>query len=163
MDNDEPLRCDLVAVSLDDLPDFEALSYMWGEPDDEAQFQIWVNGALVCVRQNLWYALQRIRFMIPHENKIRRRILWIDALCINQDNIQERNHQVAFMGHIYRHATVVLIWLGNEISNAEWRVPSSNPLNLNPYRPLSIFTGARRTRDRHQVDIDFVTTLFDSR
>jgi hypothetical protein len=157
VDNDEPLRCDLVAVSLDDLPDFEALSYMWGEPDDEAKFQIWVNGASVRVRQNLWYALQGLRF------KVRRRILWIDALCINQDNIQERNHQVAFMGHIYRHATVVLIWLGNEISHAEWRVSSSNPLNLNPYRPLSIFTGARRIWDRHQVDIDFVTTLFDSR
>jgi hypothetical protein len=41
-------------------------------------------------------------------------MLWIDALCINQDDMMERNHQVARMGDIYRNATRVIVWLGRE-------------------------------------------------
>ena len=39
--------------------------------------------------------------------------LWIDAVCINQNDISERNHQVLLMGDIYRGATTVLSWLGS--------------------------------------------------
>ncbi|KAE9364416.1 HET-domain-containing protein, partial [Stipitochalara longipes BDJ] len=150
------IRCNLIAVSLDDLPEYEALSYMWGEPDGDAQFQIWVNGAPVRVRQNLWYALQRLRL------KITGRRLWIDALCINQDNIEERNKQVAFMRHIYQHATFVVIWLGNEISNAEWTASPSNSLSLNPVRPLATF-GEVRNQWYQGMNVPFVTTLLQSR
>jgi len=159
--NNEPIRCNLEVVSLYDLPEFEALSYTWGEPDDDPQFQIWLNGALVRIRQNLWYALQRLRFIIrgPYTDRARR--LWIDALCINQDDIEERNHQVAFMGHIYRHARVVLVWLGNEASNAKWRGSPSNSLNLDPIRPLSTFGEVSRRSDH--IYVPFVATLLDSR
>lgn len=40
------------------------------------------------------------------------RLLWIDALCINQADVEERSHQVSFMDEIYREAHTVLIWLG---------------------------------------------------
>jgi len=100
------LQCRLETSTLDNPPDYEALSYMWGEPstfDDK----IWVNDVLVTVRLNLLSALHAIRGHGKSE-----RVLWIDALCINQKNPDERNYQVALMEHIYRKAKHVLVWLG---------------------------------------------------
>jgi hypothetical protein len=108
---DGTLQCEMSTVSLDDSPLYEALSYMWGEPD-ELRFQIRINGKLVNIRQNLWHALKAFRS--KHVALEYRRKLWIDALCINQDNIEERNHQVGLMGTIYRRARAVLIWLGDK-------------------------------------------------
>jgi Heterokaryon incompatibility protein (HET) len=98
-------------ISLDDSLLYEALSYMWGEPDD-LRFQIRVNGRLVNIRRNLWHALKAFRS--KYDTYEYRRRLWIDALRINQDNIEERNHQVGLMGTIYRRARVVLVWLGDK-------------------------------------------------
>src|SRR5882724_11677098 len=56
---------------------YDALSYVWGEPDN-FNFKIWVNGVLVPVRQNLLCALRILR------DRAHGRMLWIDALCINQ-------------------------------------------------------------------------------
>lgn len=83
---------------------YEALSYTWGEPD-KFNFRIWVDGVLVPVRRNLLCALRALR-VLGHD------VLWIDALCINQRNVEERNHQVGMMGDIYRQAHQVLSWLG---------------------------------------------------
>lgn len=57
-------------------------------------------------RENLWWALYHLR----HTTDVR--ILWIDAICINQYDITERNHQVAHMSRIYTNAQQVVIWLG---------------------------------------------------
>jgi Heterokaryon incompatibility protein (HET) len=76
---------------------------MWGPQVFRA---IELDGKLCKVRINLWQALFRLRF----EN--RSRILWIDALCINQADLNERNHQVTQMGKIYRNASTVVAWLG---------------------------------------------------
>jgi hypothetical protein len=58
------------------------------------------------VRANLWSALCHLR--LPKRD----RFLWIDAICIDQGNILERNHQVKRMGSIYEGASKVLVWLG---------------------------------------------------
>ena len=103
---DEGIQCKLATVSLNDFPSYEALSYTWGEPDDLSH-KIWLNGIRVGVRQNLWDALCALRPKSSGD-----RVLWIDALCINQSDTKERNHQVGIMGEIFRSAKKVIVWLG---------------------------------------------------
>lgn len=85
-------------------PPFEALSYVWGETDNCAT--ILVDDACVSVTKSLDTALRRLRF--PD----RPRTLWVDYICINQYDVEERNRQVARMGYIYYIAETVLVWLG---------------------------------------------------
>ncbi|KAH8650542.1 heterokaryon incompatibility protein-domain-containing protein [Tricladium varicosporioides] len=84
---------------------YNALSYTWGSMEKKAT--ITVNGTLMHVTSNLFIALQNLRF--EDED----RILWVDAICINQDDEQERGHQVRQMSEIYKEAEEVIIWLGN--------------------------------------------------
>ena len=60
----------------------------------------------VNIRQNLWLALVNLRD--PQQE----RVLWIDAICINQMDLEERNHQVKLMAYIFARAQEVLVWLG---------------------------------------------------
>lgn len=99
------IECNLKHISLDDEPDYTALSYTWGNP--ERNHPIVVNGAIVQVTENVHVALTQLR-----EDGIR--TVWIDALCIYQDDMSERNHEVRRMGQIYQRATRVIAWLGEE-------------------------------------------------
>lgn len=99
----EVIRCNLIRESLDSDPHYEAVSYTWGEPVNEAE--IIVNFVALPVRKNLWEALRHLR-------ATERRTLWIDAVCINQQNVPERNAQVKMMRQIYERAQKVVIWLG---------------------------------------------------
>jgi Heterokaryon incompatibility protein (HET) len=85
---------------------YEALSYCWGSP--EITDHITINNRSVEIRINLWWALIHLREV--HND----RILWVDALCINQNDTKERNHQVGLMRWIYSRAFAVLAWLGCE-------------------------------------------------
>lgn len=85
---------------------FEALSYVWGGTDNCANML--VDDACVSVTKSLEAALRRLRF--PD----RPRVLWADYICINQNDVEERNHQVAMMASIYNSAKAVLVWLGEE-------------------------------------------------
>ena len=98
------IQCSTEAVSLLDQPEYEALSYVWGDPLD--QRSIIFDGSPFDVTRNLATALRYLR--LP--DKLRR--VWIDALCINQSSTKERNEQVKMMGEIYTNAKPVLIWLG---------------------------------------------------
>jgi hypothetical protein len=104
---DEPMCCKLEVVLLDTAV-FEALSYVWGDPS--ADQEITISGGKFKVRENVLSAL--LRFRKTDEP----RGLWIDALCINQEDILERNQQVALMTEIYSRASEVLIWLGKDDS-----------------------------------------------
>lgn len=84
---------------------FEALSYAWGDPKHTATIQL--NGHTMIVTKNLETALQCLRKETPRQ-------LWIDALCINQMDIAEKNIQVARMWAIYQHASRTTIFLGGE-------------------------------------------------
>ncbi|KAF2461212.1 heterokaryon incompatibility, partial [Lineolata rhizophorae] len=85
-------------------PKYEALSYTWGDALD--RHSIACEGKTIRVTANLLSALQHLRQ--PDVT----RILWVDAVCINQGNIAERDAQVRMMGDIYRMAARVLVWLG---------------------------------------------------
>ncbi|KAF2435387.1 hypothetical protein EJ08DRAFT_561504, partial [Tothia fuscella] len=94
--------------------DFTALSYTWGPRNPTSQ--ILLNGDLFAIRQNLWLALWAIRNKI-NQGCFQRydwQLLCIDAICIDQDNVLERNHQVSLMKEIYSQASQVLVWLGDE-------------------------------------------------
>jgi hypothetical protein len=100
------VHASLEVVSLDTSPSpvFEALSYTWGT--DPPIRRITCNGLAFAVRSNLYSALRRLRY------RTKPRLLWIDAICIDQANNAEKNTQIPLMGAIYRTATRGLIWLG---------------------------------------------------
>lgn len=101
---DEEVRCRLKHVDLDESVDYEALSYVWGDPNDTLPIVVG-NGTLE-VTVNLFHALSHIRF--PRKP----RTLWVDAICIDQSNTAEKGHQVQFMSQIYKKASRVIAWLG---------------------------------------------------
>lgn len=98
------VRCELIHVKFRDKPIYEALSYTWGNADDTRT--ILIDGIEVSVGANLYEALSFLRA------KSGDRILWADAICINQNDQEEKNHQVRSMGWIYERAACVIIWLG---------------------------------------------------
>jgi hypothetical protein len=101
----QPINCSLVCCyySNPSLP-YEALSYVWGNA--QVKEPIILDGHAFQVTKNLECALRHLR--LPD----RQRMLWVDAICINQADQFERSEQVQQMGEIYEHANCVLIWLG---------------------------------------------------
>ncbi|KAJ4403439.1 hypothetical protein N0V91_006491 [Didymella pomorum] len=103
-DGSDIISCRLGVVSLDESPKYRALSYVWGDPS--VTKPILVDDTTVQVRMNLWTFLDQMR------NEQYWDALWIDALCINEDDLEERSEQVSIMGPIYTKATGVRAWLG---------------------------------------------------
>jgi hypothetical protein len=95
--------------------EFDALSYVWGDPT--VRSDIIVNKQRVSVTKNLEEALRNLHYRRGrHQNGNR---IWVDALCINQNNIEERNKQVKRMKHIYADAENVYVWTGPELTGGE--------------------------------------------
>jgi hypothetical protein len=104
---DEPVCCNMSVVPLS--ARYAALSYVWGQDDSEER--IYVNGKLFRIRRNLLNFLKCSRDkIVKHGGDFDP--IFIDALCINQSNTAERNHQVRQMGNIYRAAMYTIAWLG---------------------------------------------------
>ncbi|CZR66519.1 uncharacterized protein PAC_16420 [Phialocephala subalpina] len=101
-----PFRGTLRHACLDSAEFYEALSYTWGAPITSSYLRC--GSGSVPLTLNLTQALARLR------RTDRTRTLWIDQICINQDNNAERGQQVSLMGDIYRGAAIVNIWLGEE-------------------------------------------------
>lgn len=117
---DKIIRCTLTSHFLDDAPAFIGVSYVWGYP--EPSHDIIVNGATLKVRENLWHALQQlVQISGNDENCISLQkkpdtklpeYFWIDAICVNQNDISERGDQVDLMKAIYSTAHFVIAWIG---------------------------------------------------
>jgi hypothetical protein len=103
-DLSDVISCQLSVISLDNPPEYRALSYVWGDPSETKI--ILVDNAAFRVRINLWNFLAQMRAERYWD------ALWIDAICINQDNLQERCDQVSIMGQIYLTAADARAWLG---------------------------------------------------
>ncbi len=93
----------------DESLDFEALSYAWGSDEDTSHVYVSADRKrALTITRNLDTALRHLRHMDkPCE-------IWVDALCIDQKSVEEKNHQVALMSEIYTQASSVMIWLGPE-------------------------------------------------
>lgn len=103
---DEILRCSIQVVYLDDRPSYEALSYVWGSTTPKRRLQL--DNKWLSITTNLSAALHQLR--LPDQT----RSLWIDQVCINQMDLDERSSQVNMMGSIYSYAKHVVAWLGED-------------------------------------------------
>ncbi|MCJ1244865.1 hypothetical protein MMC30_002066 [Trapelia coarctata] len=115
----QELSCEVTTIGLDmstSVP-YVALSYTWGDPLPEApadndsdassmsEYWIYCNGARLEVGENLHCYLQQAIAKLDHP-------IWIDAICIIQQDSAERNAQILVMSEIYAHAFAVFVWLG---------------------------------------------------
>jgi len=123
-DENEEVQCELEAAYLEDNPSYVALSYTWGPSTIEAAeagvtdipvHTIKCNGHIILTTKNLHDFLRRAR----HDHELSSQRFWIDAVCINQQDPTERSSQVAFMASIYRSASMVISWLGEEDVHTE--------------------------------------------
>jgi len=128
---DDPIDCDIEFVTLDpcvsidllisndpaeDFPDLErpdynytTLSYSWGmdlKGDASLNRSIWIRGSRLSVTRNLFEGLLKIR---ARQEPLR---IWVDAICINQEDMQERSAQVAIMARIFASSSHLIVWLG---------------------------------------------------
>lgn len=101
----DTITCELSTASIDNLPEYYALSYAWG--DRKCPRQIFVNGDSFNITPNLEASLRRLR----HQSESR--LFWIDMICIDQDSDEEKTNQVNLMALIYSGAQEVLLWLGD--------------------------------------------------
>lgn len=104
-----PLKCEIIQVdTLDNAPAYEAILYTWGDYRIRHPLVCGPEGQILQVSESCISVLRRIRLSdVP-------RVVWVDAICINQDDDLERNTQVAMMGQIYHQAIRVIIDLGEE-------------------------------------------------
>ncbi|GKT45351.1 heterokaryon incompatibility protein 6, OR allele [Colletotrichum spaethianum] len=143
---DEPLYGELLVRPIDtyideaskhegELPEsadsYEAISYVWGSEDKPKRITS-PAGADIAITENLCHCLRRIRLAD------RPRLVWVDALCINQSDNKEKESQIMLMHDIYVSARRVLAYLGEEADGSKeaieliekyWRVNIPNPLN----------------------------------
>jgi Heterokaryon incompatibility protein (HET) len=103
---EDPIKCKLEYTDLESNRYYEALSYSWGDPTETTP--IGLDDQSFPVTINLNRALHYIRR--PYS----KRVLWVDAVCINQRDDLERNSQVQLMGRIYKSAAKVYLWVGEE-------------------------------------------------
>ncbi|KAF4451407.1 HET-domain-containing protein [Fusarium austroafricanum] len=101
------IECEfLPPVPLSNTITYEALSYTWGDATNLRVIKL--DQRDFNVTPNLLAALIALRYADKS------RILWIDAICINQDDDADKNYQVPLMSKIYTYATIVDVWLGPE-------------------------------------------------
>lgn len=123
LSKDGLIQCDIAPVDLAAAPEYQALSYEWGPPKQIRRVSI--AGRVLIIRENLWLFLDMFRSTVANNT-----LLWIDQICIDQQNLSERGHQVKLMGEIYTKAFRAVVWLG----------PS-----------IGVYTDLRTTFDRHTV------------
>jgi hypothetical protein len=116
-EHDEPLQCQISTASLTSNAGYNALSYVWGDYASTTTVEptIFIDEHSFVVTPNLHSALMHLR--PPRGGDSMR--LWIDAVCINQNDVDERNSQVAMMRDIYASAAQVTIWLGEEDEDSD--------------------------------------------
>ncbi|KAF7958399.1 hypothetical protein EAE96_001948 [Botrytis aclada] len=113
---------------------YEALSYVWGGFDDPP-YCIYINGDSLFITANLYAALLRLR------NHTLERVIWVDALCINQQDDQEKGLQIQLMPRIYGQATLVIVYLGEAADDSDLALESirvaADDENEKPRNPLA--------------------------
>jgi hypothetical protein len=138
--------------------DFETLSYAWGEPDESRI--VLLNGVSKPISATLDLALRQL-WRLP-ETEIGMRF-WIDALCINQQDTIERNHQVKRMKHIYSVARAVVVWLGPASEGDKRAFRIMNHTYRDTYQNNRLIIPATVTRDDWDALCAFIKKPYWSR
>ncbi|ROV92224.1 hypothetical protein VPNG_09659 [Cytospora leucostoma] len=123
-DDDIFVRLRVIQLGNEESEPFEAVSYAWGSAERPHKIYVATNETregdadarshYVQVTRNLAQLLRHFR--LPDTT----RTIWVDAICINQDDTQERSAQVQLMPLLYRTAAHVLVWLGPEEDDSTW-------------------------------------------
>ncbi|TGO56819.1 hypothetical protein BOTNAR_0215g00140 [Botryotinia narcissicola] len=95
---------------------YEALSYVWGSPENPKV--VYINNRSLSVTANLYTALLHLR------DRAFERIIWVDSICINQEDNTEKGHQIQLMGKIYGQANRVVVYLGDEADDSNQALES---------------------------------------
>jgi hypothetical protein len=127
-ERDAPLKGKLAFFDIDSPESYEPLSYVWGPPPSNGKHQITISnkerdGSLQ-LTASLYGALKRLRYTD------RERRLWADQICINQKDKEERSQQVQFMNRIYKNASHVLVWLGQDEKGPDGKSVAESAFNL---------------------------------
>ena len=124
-----PLQCELEHVAAGDQVKYVALSYAWGGSNDHEWMKL--NGRDHRIKTSLAAALRRLRDYLSRVNKGADTMIrvdtqsfrvWADALCLNQNDIDEKQHQVPRMGTIFSRAEDVYIWLEENPSDSDYAI-----------------------------------------
>lgn len=102
----DPIVCELHYIALDHSPYYEAISYCWGSQVNSVTIDC--NGQPLRITENLSAAIMALR---PRGESL---LVWADAVCIDQESIEEKNSQVPVMRLIYQNAAKVQVWLGHD-------------------------------------------------
>jgi hypothetical protein len=101
------INCRCIHVPLEDRSHkYVAVSYTWGSPQKPCQ--LLVNGHLLKITQTVHEIFQSKIMAEPGT------LIWIDAICINQENLEEKTRQVRFIGEVFSNAESTRVWLGPE-------------------------------------------------
>ncbi|XXH05938.1 hypothetical protein Hte_012381 [Hypoxylon texense] len=110
---EDELVISLTSFDPEKSPEYEAISYAWGQPVYTKPVRIGDSSEdIIMVTENLDSVLRHLRYID------RSRTLWVDSICINQSNDVEKGAQVSMMGEIYRKAKRVVVFLGAEENNS---------------------------------------------
>lgn len=125
-EGDNPIRGELIKISTNSQHDYDAVSYTWADENGDVtrRFRAFIGTGYVLITRSCQKVLQRIRSRF-HTNYV-----WIDSLCVDQDNLQERGHQVDLMPLIYTRAKKTYVYIGPTTTKdeetlealASWRV-----------------------------------------
>jgi hypothetical protein len=128
------------------------VSYEWGDVDSE-RHTVYINGQRFEVRHNLYLFLNHLLGLYPGGYKN----LWIDALAIDQNNTNEKNHQVQQMKHWYETASKTLIWLGPAADGSDELFDFLDTLVTQPAgEQSSVRAVAKLSREQYKVLQDIV-------
>lgn len=184
-ENEGPIVCTLQHELFDiKTCDYWALSYVCDQkPLDQQtdylpQAFIVVNSKKFPVKWNLWNALQHLRAHFIH--RMENHKVWIDAICIHQTDLEEKNYQMGMMGDIYKGALRVHAWLGESAQDSDrvlrkaipigeahtrmWSTPTVNGLPLKGFSSLNVSPEDIQTRrqeihDNLELDTDDVAAF----
>src|SRR5271154_4844554 len=111
----------------DNLPYFNALSWCWGSRGEGQVAALTCDGQLFPVSQHLYELLSNLN----PKNAYSSVRIWIDSICINQDNVKEKNAHVSHMHEIYGQARNVIVWLGTPEDGSDLVMDSKKISELN--------------------------------
>ena len=153
----QSIRFSLRTYPLDSTPDYIALSYTWGDPKDTVP--VLCDGKTMNVTRNLDEALRQLRESRKALTKEASRehsfnqllFFWVDAVCINQEDSEEKAYQVRLMWNIYHHAHLVVAWLGKQDKTCKNGVELLDKMNDFYTYELSRLDKGLESREDNQV------------
>ena len=108
--DDGVLRCEIAQYQIENVPKYRALSYAWGESSKSKPHHLLCGESYILAGDNLASALR----CFGRERRAKHIPLWVDAVCINQEDSDEKEKQIPLMNMIYRRADEVVVWLGHD-------------------------------------------------